>query len=463
VRIPLAQVGLFAGKACFFAHGSNVPEWPAGDNLRIKVEPAHTACANTMYSAFVRQFGASLHRSPRSDAVREKERELDRLGYTVVPPSGTFRDLIRNLDAILRGMRFRILQLLPVHPTPVTYGRMGRYGSAFAALDFLSVDPALAEFDKRATPLDQFRELVDAVHGRSGFLFMDLPANHTGWAATLQTHHPDWYRRKADGEFVSPGAWGVTWDDLVELDYRDPCLRAYMADCQASPDCPFPGSVDDGLARIRALLDVIRSTPLPTGDPARPLTYSLAVSGIVLPMYESAIWPQLTAALDAAITGNDGSQLLYFADLGAGRLDDGSYEDNSNEAFMAINCLDYPVEGTLADWKADAERMKEISPTLGDALAWTEITCDVWPYESTRAREPIAASGSAPILVIGTTGDPATPYEWAVDMADQLDQGHLLTFDGDGHTAYGRSNQCVTDAVDRFMTRGQLPPEGATC
>jgi len=240
-------------------------------------------------------------------------------------------------------------------------------------------------------------------------------------------------------------------------------LRAYMADCQASPDCPFPGSVDDGLARIRALLDVIRSTPLPTGDPARPLTYSLAVSGIVLPMYESAIWPQLTAALDAAITGNDGSQLLYFADLGAGRLDDGSYEDNSNEAFMAINCLDYPVEGTLADWKADAERMKEISPTLGDALAWTEITCDVWPYESTRAREPIAASGSAPILVIGTTGDPATPYEWAVDMADQLDQGHLLTFDGDGHTAYGRSNQCVTDAVDRFMTRGQLPPEGATC
>ncbi len=230
VRIPLAQVGLFAGKACFFAHGSNVPEWPAGDNLRIKVEPAHTACANTMYSAFVRQFGASLHRSPRSDAVREKERELDRLGYTVVPPSGTFRDLIRNLDAILRGMRFRILQLLPVHPTPVTYGRMGRYGSAFAALDFLSVDPALAEFDKRATPLDQFRELVDAVHGRSGFLFMDLPANHTGWAATLQTHHPDWYRRKADGEFVSPGAWGVTWDDLVELDYRDPCLRAYMAE-----------------------------------------------------------------------------------------------------------------------------------------------------------------------------------------------------------------------------------------
>jgi predicted glycogen debranching enzyme len=230
VRIPLAQVGVFSGKACFFAHGSHVPDWPEGDNLRIKVEPAHTACANTIYTAFVRQFGASLRGNPRTDAVRGHERALDQLGYTVVPPSGTFRDLIRHLDAIMRTMRFRIVQLLPVHPTPVTYARMGRYGSAFAALDFLSVDPALAEFDTRATPLDQFRELVAAVHSRAGYLFMDLPANHTGWAATLQVHHPDWYRHKPDGEFVSPGAWGVIWADLVELDYADPRLRAYMAE-----------------------------------------------------------------------------------------------------------------------------------------------------------------------------------------------------------------------------------------
>jgi predicted glycogen debranching enzyme len=230
VRIPLTQVGVFAGKACFFAHGSHVPEWPAGDNLRIKVEPAHTACANTMYTAFVRQFGAAIQHSPRNDDTRGHEQALDHLGYTVVPPSGTFRDLVRRLDTILHTMRFRIVQLLPVHPTPVTYGRMGRYGSAFAALDFLSVDPALAEFDTHATPLDQFRELVAAVHSRAGYLFMDLPANHTGWAATLQTHHPDWYRHKPDGEFVSPGAWGVIWADLVELDYADPRLRAYMAE-----------------------------------------------------------------------------------------------------------------------------------------------------------------------------------------------------------------------------------------
>ena len=105
---------------------------------------------------------------------------------------------------------------------PTTYAVMGEYGCPFAATDFFSVDPAMAEFDPYATPLDQFRELIGAVHAKGGRLFVDLPANHTGWASTLQTHHPDWFHRAADGKFISPGAWGVTWADLVELDYSHP-------------------------------------------------------------------------------------------------------------------------------------------------------------------------------------------------------------------------------------------------
>lgn len=229
LRIPLTEVGIFAGKACFFPKGSSVPQWPEGDNVHFKVEPANTACGNTMYTAFVRQFGAALGGCSNTQETQYHEAALDRKGYTVIPPSGTFRDLIGHLDTIMGTLRFRILQLLPIHPVPTTFARMGRFGSAFAALDFLSVDPALAVFDTFATPLDQFRELVDAVHARGGTLYMDLPANHTGWAATLQTHHPEWYHRRNDGEFVSPGAWGVTWADLVELDYRDTELRAYMA------------------------------------------------------------------------------------------------------------------------------------------------------------------------------------------------------------------------------------------
>lgn len=269
------------------------------------------------------------------------------------------------------------------------------------------------------------------------------------------------------GRFVLDGAvdpaLSISGLALGQAAGFEAALRAYMEDCIGSEGCPFSGSVDDGLARLRQLLDLVRVTPLPTGDPDRPLTYPLAVSGIILPMYEDAIWPQLTAALDAAINSNDGSQLLYWADYGAGRLEDGSYEDNSNEAFMAINCLDYPVEGTLEDWRADAAEMERISPTLGDALAYTEITCDVWPHRSERTREEISATGSAPILVVGTTGDPATPYEWSVSLAEQLDQGHLLTWEGQGHTAYGRSNQCVSDAVDAYLLSGSLPEDGATC
>ncbi len=230
VRVPLIEVGAFAAKACFIPSGSQVPEWPEGGNLAIKVAPAHTACANTVYSAFVRQFGPARRRDPRTDGRRRIEARLAAEGYAVIPPSGTFRDLLRHLDLILGRMHFRVLQLLPVHPVPTTYARMGRYGSAFAVLDFMAVDPSLAEFDRRTTPLDQFRELIDGVHARGATLFMDMPANHTGWASTLQIHHPDWFRVRADGAFESPGAWGITWEDLVALDYRQPALRSYMAD-----------------------------------------------------------------------------------------------------------------------------------------------------------------------------------------------------------------------------------------
>ena len=230
LSLPLTEVGVFRGKACFFPDGADAPLWPEGDNLRIKVAPAHTATGNTVYTAFVRQFGPSLAGNPRTPGRLEQERALDEAGYTVIPPSGTFRGLARRLDTIMGTMRFRILQLLPIHPTPTVYARMGRYGSPFASLDFLAVNPELAEFDTHATPLDQFRELLDAVHARDGYLYLDLPANHTGWAATLQAAHPDWYKRTEDGAFASPGAWGVVWADLVELDFRSPRLRAFMAD-----------------------------------------------------------------------------------------------------------------------------------------------------------------------------------------------------------------------------------------
>ena len=155
---------------------------------------------------------------------------LDEAGYTVIPPSGTFRDLIEELDFIIGHLGCRIVQLLPIHPTPTTYARMGRFGSPYAALSFTAVDPALAEFDPKATPLEQFVELVDAVHARGARLFIDIAINHTGWAASLHETHPGWLSREADGQIENPGAWGVVWADLTRLDYGHRDLWQYMAD-----------------------------------------------------------------------------------------------------------------------------------------------------------------------------------------------------------------------------------------
>jgi glycosidase len=198
IEVVLERIGIFSGKCCFFADGSQTPEWPQGGNFRIKTAPSSTRSANSIYTVFPRQFGS-------------------------------FRNVVRQLPHIMDLMGFRIVQTLPPFPVPVTYAVMGEYGCPFAATDFHSVDPAMAEFDVSATPLDQFRELIDAVHSRGGSFFIDLPANHTGWASTLQTHHPEWFRRRANGEFVSPGAWGVVWEDLVELDYSHDELCEYMA------------------------------------------------------------------------------------------------------------------------------------------------------------------------------------------------------------------------------------------
>ncbi len=227
-RIPLAEVGAFRAKACFFPADGGKPQWPQGGDVRIKTAPAWTCRGASVYTAFVRQFGASCGEA-RSPKPPFDVTAMDRAGWTAIPPEGTFRNLVQRLDTIFGDARFRILQLLPIHPVPTTFARMGRYGSPFAGTDFLAVNPALAEFDAAATPLDQFRELVDAVHARGGRLFMDLPANHTGWASTLQIHHPEWFRRGSLGRFVSPGAWGTVWEDLVELDYANAGLRGFMA------------------------------------------------------------------------------------------------------------------------------------------------------------------------------------------------------------------------------------------
>ncbi len=230
VTLGLSEIGHFEAKCYFLESDDSVPLWPAGENFCINVDPADTCCANIIYNAFVRQFGPN--KSGEFKAQHDHPdlvKRLDDTGYSVIPPSGTFRDLIAHLDFIFGHLGCRILHLLPVNPTPTTYGRMGRFGSPYAALSFTAVDPALAVFDPKATPLEQFIELVDAVHARNAKIIIDIAPNHTGWAAELHETHPEWLVRDKDGKIEAPGAWGVIWEDLARLDYRYRKLWEYMA------------------------------------------------------------------------------------------------------------------------------------------------------------------------------------------------------------------------------------------
>jgi starch synthase (maltosyl-transferring) len=231
LTLAIYETGHFEAKCFFLPVHEKTPIWPPGDNLSINVQPADTCCANIIYNAFVRQFGPNKNGAFRAEQGNlNSVKLLDDAGYTVIPPSGTFRDLIEELDFIIGYLGCRILHLLPINPTPTTYGRMGRFGSPYAALDFTAIDPALAVFDPKATPLEQFIELVDAAHARNAKIMIDIAPNHTGWAADLHETHPQWLVRDKEGNIEAPGAWGVVWEDLTRLNYDYKELWQYMAD-----------------------------------------------------------------------------------------------------------------------------------------------------------------------------------------------------------------------------------------
>jgi starch synthase (maltosyl-transferring) len=241
IELPLAEAGWFKAKA-YLLDEKNWQHWPDGADVGISVHPNFARTANTIYCAFTRLFGATKNLAATTDEKLDAQlKALEAQGCATLPPSGKFRDLARQLPFIVHKLGCRILHLLPVHPTPATYARFGRFGSPYAALDLTAVDPALVEFDKRTTGIDQFCELTYAAHSLGARVFIDIVINHTGWGSTLQENHPEFFLKNPDGEFASPGAWGTVWEDLVELEQHDVKLWDIIADslliwCQRGVD-----------------------------------------------------------------------------------------------------------------------------------------------------------------------------------------------------------------------------------
>ncbi len=241
LELPLAEVGYFKAKA-FLLDPQGWQCWPDGPDVGIAVHPNSYRSANTIYCAFPRLFGATKDQSStQNDKIEGQIRQIEEHGYSILPPSGKIRDLIQHLPHIIDTLGCRILHLLPVNPAPTTYARFGRFGSPYAALDLTAIDPALVVFDKRTTGIDQFRELTCATHLRGGRVFLDLVINHTGWSSVLQENHPEWFVRNPDGTFASPGAWGTTWEDLVELKHDnvqlwDKLANVFLTWCRRGVD-----------------------------------------------------------------------------------------------------------------------------------------------------------------------------------------------------------------------------------
>jgi pimeloyl-ACP methyl ester carboxylesterase len=237
-------------------------------------------------------------------------------------------------------------------------------------------------------------------------------------------------------------------------------LDSYVRNCVHQGSCYLGSSVAAGTARIHRFLSQVDQNPLP-GSGGRQLTEGTAVLGIWAPLYNRNYWPILDNALREAFAGR-GAPLLALADAYTSRGANG-YVDNSLEALYAVNCLDHPDSVPTSKVAGYVPRFDKASPTFGSIFAFGLSSCSTWPVHSHHTPAPIHAPGAAPIMVVGTTRDPATPLAWAQALVHQLDSAVLVRRNGDGHTGYNTGNTCVDHAVESYLVSGTVPKHQVDC
>lgn len=268
------------------------------------------------------------------------------------------------------------------------------------------------------------------------------------------------------GRFVLDGAMDLTLDHRAlgrgQVQGFEAAYRAYLADCLQGPNCPFSGTVENAYEDTLALFDDLALRPAETADPDRPVTEVDLLNTIVLSLYSTMSWQWLSTAI-GDLQQDDGTMVRFLSDYAMERKEDGTYAPGDG-AMAAIDCLDRPMRDE-PDWqelRALEQEYEELSPIFGPSIAYAEVGCWAFPIKTDYGPRALSATGAPTMVVIGTTGDPATPYEWSKAMVEQLDDAVLLTYDGHGHTAYGKGS-CIDDAVDNFFIRGILPKDGLTC
>jgi pimeloyl-ACP methyl ester carboxylesterase len=251
----------------------------------------------------------------------------------------------------------------------------------------------------------------------------------------------------------------------------DEALTAFLADCSKQEDCPLPSNSQEATAAIITLFAKAAENPLPrktkVEDDERVATESLIVLGTASALYDDVDgWPKLRTAFLESQRGF-GDTFLELADQYSGRSSDGTYSSNELDSGAIIDCLDWPDTRTIEETKADTNRFSDAAPVFGPYLAYTNINCKYLTPPTkdkfTRTTNKITSIKTAPIIVIGTTRDPATPYEWAIGLNKIFTTSTLISLDADGHTGQGRGSACVDDAVDEYLLQGKSPKKNLTC
>ena len=321
-----------------------------------------------------------------------------------------------------------------------------------AAIDFgkaclAKTGPVLEFVDTASTvrDLDLMRALVG-----------DEKLNYFGYSygSDIGAEYIDAYPAKV-GRIVLDGATDSTVTSFdVSLTQSIGFERALAAYIDAGADVT--------LSDVRATYDALDASPIVAPD-GRKLDGGVFDIALSMGLYSEEYWPELDTLFEE-ITEGSTEQAFLLADSYYGRDESGEYLDNSLEAFIAISCIDYPVVTDPAIIASQNAELTKAAPTTARTSDLGDVVCANWPFAS-RTGEPtaVAGAGADPVLVVSTTGDPATPYEWGVALSKQLESAQLVTFEGEGHTAYGQGDECVVTTVDDYFVKGSVPSKDPMC
>ena len=425
-----------------------------------------------------RKIGIALNRRRASDPAR-------RIGSLLVNPGGPGGSGVDNLPLILGRLSARVkaqFDVVGFDPRGVGRSAPVRCLPTAELAGYFAVDPSPDDQAEKAALVGATERFVAACKQRSGDLLphvgtpdaaraMDLiraavgdeKLTYVGYSygtslgATYAELFPDRVRALILDAAVDPALDTIALN-RAQGESFDRVFDSFAGACRADPACAWKPAGGASKAAFVALAARVDASPVAAGR--RRLGPAELVTGVAAFLYSRQTWTVLARGLAQVEAGN-GTVVLQAFDTLVERRPDGSYS-NSQEANVSVNCLDNPAPRDVGAYERAAAEAARTAPAFGPSLAWFGLVCALWPVRPTGKAEPLRAPGSPPILVVGTTNDPATPFAWSEALARQLPQGRLLRHEGEGHTAYGQDD-CTSTIGDAYLLTLQLPAGELRC